>query len=256
MPGVAPDVRVIYEGGPDAHYRALWRRIGKALRALSRGNLLLAPIPRDGIAELESLADLRTRVGDPGSARDVLRFARARWVFASGEAGTVERFERVLREALGSNGVREALVSELSESAGNGAGRDLTSIAQMRGGLRDIERAALYLQLAPTSDLPEVRDRGAASVFRAAGRRGLIGAAAAGRLAEAATLWRNLDGSMRLVVEDPDALEAAAPRVKAVVAAAGGLEDFGEVAPAIRDTASGAAAEIDVLAARQPTGVA
>ena len=168
----------------------------------------------------------------------------------------MERFERVLREALGSKGVRGALMSELRDCGGNGAEPDLTSIAHMRGGLRDIERAALYLQLACTGDLPELRDRGAASVFRAAGRRGLIGAGAAGRLAEAAMLWRNLDGSMRLVVEDSDALKGAAPRVKAVIAAAGGLEDFGAVAPAIRETASGVAAEIDGIAARQPTGVA
>ena len=256
MPGVALDVRVVYEGGPDAQYRALCRRFGKALRALSRGNLLLAPIPRGGFPEPRSLAGLRTRLWDPGSAREVLSFARARWVFASGETGTVERFERVLREALGSKGVRGALMSELRDCGGNGAEPDLTSIAHMRGGLRDIERAALYLQLACTSDLPELRDRGAASVFRAAGRRGVIGAGAAGRLAEAAMLWRNLDGSMRLVVEDSDALKGAAPRVKAVIATAGGLEDFGAVAPAIRETASGVAAEIDGIAARQPTGVA
>ena len=252
MPGVALDVRVVYEGGPDAHYRALCRRFGKALRALSRGNLLLAPIPRAGIPDPQSVAGLRTRLRDPGSAREVLDFARARWVFASGETGTVGRLERVLGEALDSNGVRRTLMSELSESAGNGAEPDLTSLAHMRGGLRDIERAASYLQL----DLPELRDRGAASVFRAAGRRGLIRAVVADRLAEAATLWRNLDGSMRLVVEDSDALEAAAPSVKAVIATAGGLEDFGAVTPAIRETASAVAAEIDVLTARQPTGVA
>ena len=255
MPGLELDVRFVYDGGPDAYYGALWRRYRKALHALSRGNLLLAPIPRGGIPELESIAELRDRLQAPPSVGDVLDFARARWVFASGEPGTVERFEGVLREALGGSGVRETLMAGLRESAAGAAEPDLTSITEMRGGLRDIERAALYLQLAPNGDAPELRDQGAASVFRAAGRHGLIGDAAAERLAEAATLWRNLDGSIRLVVEDPGALDDATPGAKAVIAAAGGVEDFGTLAGAIRDTASSVAAEIDGLAELKPNAV-
>ena len=147
-------------------------------------------------------------------------------------------------------------MAEFREPAGNGAKPDLMSIAHMRGGLREIERAALYLQLTSDGDLPELMDRSAASVFRAAGRRGLIREAVAERLAEAATLWRNLDGSVRLVVEDRNTLDDATPKVKAVIAEAAGLDDFGELASAIRDTASRVAAEIDVLAGRQSTGAA
>ena len=89
----------------------------------------------------------------------------------------------------------------------------------------------------------------AVSVFRGARKRGLIATEVADRLVDAATMWRNLRGSLRLVADDGSQVETADPRVRAVVVRSCGLDDFDALDAAIRDTASRTAADIDALAA-------
>ena len=247
MPGSELDVRFVYEGGPAEYYEALCRRFRWALRALSRANLLMAPVPRGGIGELYLLPAFLERYQNAASGRELLALARARAVFVSGDAETGERVELALRKALSAGGAREVLMGELREARSNRAEPGLQSIVDMPGGLSDIERAALYLQLTPNGDVPQEPDRTAASAFRTAGKRGLIGDRVAERLADAATLWQNARGSLRLVAEDGFAADTATPSVKAVVAQACGVDDFTALTGAIRETASRAVADIDAL---------
>ena len=248
MPRMALDVRFVYDGGPSEYYEALCRRFCRALRALSRGSLLLATVPQDGTGELRSLAKFVDQHRDPDSGRDILPLARARCVFVSGDPEIGERCERALRTVLREGSAREVLIAELGKTAANPVKPSLLSITDMRGGLGDVERAALYLQLTFGTDTPELLDCEVASVFRTAGQRGLIAEGAAERLAEAATLWRNLHGSLRLITEDGFAVDSAPARVKAAIAQACGVDDFGVFATTIRDTADGAAADIELLA--------
>ena len=248
MPDVELDVRFVYDGGPAAYWEALCRRFHRALRALSRGNLLLAPLPRSGTGELLAVDALVEQYRDPRSSRELLALARARCVFVSGDSETGPRVEQALCDALSEGSAREVLLAELHEAAVNTIEPDIASVAVMRGGLEDIERAALYLRLTFGTDAPEPLDRDVASAFRTAARHGFMADGAAERLAAAATLWRNLRGSLRLVAEDGFAVDSAPTKVKAVIARACGLDHFSALAGVVRDTASRAAADIDTLA--------
>ena len=83
----------------------------------------------------------------------------------------------------------------------------------------------------------ETADHDAASVFRAAARRGLIAAAAGERLAEAAALWRNLHGALRPIAGDGFALDAATSGVRNGIAKACGLDHFGDLTARFDDIA-------------------
>ena len=248
MPGTELDFRCVYDGGPARYYEALCRRFRKALRALSRDNLLLAPVPRGGLDGPHSLAAFEEQLRNPGSGRELVALARARCVFVSGDDEIEERFAQALRDAPGHGAARGMLMAELREAAASEVEPDLLSIADMPGGLGDLERAALALRWAPGGDGSEMRNGDPASVFRTAGSRGLIADDAAERLAEAATLWRNLHGSLRLVAGDEFAVDTARATVKAVVAEACGLTDFDALAATIRQAAARAATDIAALA--------
>ena len=118
----------------------------------------------------------------------------------------------------------------------------------MRGGLGDVERTARFLYVTHAAAAAAVAAPTAASVFRAAGEHGLIPYDAAGRLAEAATMWRTIRGIVRLVADDDLAVATAGPKVEAVIARASGSSDFDDLAATVRDTAARAAADIDALA--------
>ena len=124
----------------------------------------------------------------------------------------------------------------------------LQSIATMRGGLRDIERAAMFLRLANGGDAAARPAGDAEATFQTAGDRGLITEDAAERLAAAAALWRNLRGALRLVADDGFEAESAATGARATIAGICGVDDFDALAAVIEDTASGAAAGIETLA--------
>ena len=91
-PGTELDVRFVHDGDPVRYYEALVRRFRKALRALSRDNLLLAPLPRRGLDGLRSLAAIEEQLRKPGSRPELLALAGARCVFASGDSETWKRF--------------------------------------------------------------------------------------------------------------------------------------------------------------------
>ena len=138
----------------------------------------------------------------------------------SGESRVGTRFDEARREVLAQGGARDALVAELWQDGIGCAAAEpgLSSIDDIRGGFRDVERAAVLLRLTHIGDGPGDSAPTAASVLRGA---------KAGRLAEAATLWRNLRGILRLVGGEGFAVETAPDKVKAVVARACGMDDFG-----------------------------
>ena len=247
VPGEPLDVRFVYEGSPAKHHQALCRRFRKALRALSSNNLLLAPAGRGGLAEAQALADFAEQIRSPASGRDLLALARARRVFVAGDAEVGDRVGQAMRDALGEGAARDLLVAELRE-ANNGVERDLLSVAEMRGGLRDLERAALYLQLMGEPRASEMQDWDAGSVFLEAGERGLIAADDAEQLAEAAALSRNLHSLLRLLPGDGFAVDTTTSETKAAIAGGCGLDDFDALVAAVHETGPRAVAHLDALA--------
>ena len=247
-PGVQLDVMFVYEGGPAAHYDTLCRRFLEALRALSRDNLLFAAVPREGgTSAVRSLADFSQHHRTTGSASELLDLARARCVFACGDSGVARRFDEVRLDVLTRGPARCALIAELRETPGDAAEPGSLAVDDIRGGLRDIERTARFLQLNHAAAAPEILAPAAVSAFRTAGAREFISAAAAERLVEAATMWRNLRGILRLVADDGFSAETAAPGVKAVIARSCGSDDFDALTAAIRSTAAHAACDIDAV---------
>ena len=241
-PGVELDVLFVYDG-PASHHEALCRRFHEALRTLSRGSLLFAPLPRGRKGRAaRSLADLADQGDAAEGASALLALTRARCIFESGEAGIGGRFDEARREALAGGAARDALIGELRAAGGGKSAPGLAALDDMKGGLGDVERAARLLQLSRAAEFADDPAPTAASIFEAAEKGGSIPDGAAGRLMEAATLWRTLRGILRLVEEDGAlSAETASPGVKAAVAQSCGMDDFDAVTAAIREAAARAA---------------
>ena len=245
-PGADLDLLFVYDGGPAEHYEALGRRFSQVLRDLSQDNLLFAPAPPERApGRVCSLADFAVDHGTALAPGELLELTRARCIFVAGDPGIDGRFDEARREVLSRVGEgRDLLLAELRQGVAEAAEPGLLSINGMRGGLRDVERAARFLQLTRAGDAPDVQAPDAGSVFRTAGDRGWIPGDDAGRLAEAAGMWRSLRGILRLVAEEAFAPETAGPKVRAVIARACGLDDFDALTDTVRETASRAAAAL------------
>ena len=112
----------------------------------------------------------------------------------------------------------------------------------MPGGLNDIEKAARFLQLTGADAGLDEPAPTATAVFEAAG---------AGPLAQAASMWRDVQGIACLVGDTRPGATAPGPQVRSLVAETCGYEDFDAVKSAIAVTASRAAAEVDTLLSRR-----
>ncbi len=244
-PGAGISVMFVYDGGPSEYYEDLCRRFIEALRGLSFDSLLFAPLPPGREAKLvHSLSNLAEHLA--GSTGELLDLTRARCIFTSGDSGIAKRFDEARRKILAHGAGRGALLTELRQGAAEGRETSLLSIDDARGGFRDVEHAARFLQLNNTIAADDSAPS-ASFIFKTAGSRELICSDAAERLVEAVKLWRNLRGILRLVAEDGFPVETAAPKVKAVVAQACGMDDFDALTAAIREMASRAAADTDAL---------
>jgi len=142
LPGAELDVRFVYDGGPARYYEALCRRFRKALRALSRNNLLLAPVPRGGLDDPNSFAAFEEQLRNSGSGRESVALARARCVFVSGDDQIEERFAQALRDAPGHGAAREGPMAELREAAPSEVEPDLPSRDTASGAGTDIAAPA------------------------------------------------------------------------------------------------------------------
>ena len=246
-PGAELEVIFVYAGGSRKARESLCRSFFEGLRELSRDNLLFAPVARDRrLGPVRSLDEFSEHHRSGGTSAELLDLTRARCVFSSGDADLAQRFDEARRDVLVHGAARDGLVEELRERGGDTPAAGPLSIEDMRGGLRDIERAARFLQVVNAADACAPQ---AASLFKAAGEHGLMTLESAERLAEAATMWRKLRGIVRLVANDGLAVETAGPKVEAVIARACGSSDFEDLAATVREKAARAAADIDALTA-------
>ncbi len=239
-PGAAMDMRLVYDGPEATGYGHLRKRLRESLTDLAADSLVFSPIPRESNAcralPLSALADEFRQAGVDGIAD----LTRARCAFEAGDPGIGDRFADARREILAECAASESLIASLRQPPSNGAEAGVSSYAHMRGGLLDIERAARYLQLTQeASSGPEDPAPTAAAVFQERAP-----------LAEAAALWRDLQGILRLIGDEQFDAEAARPRIKSLIANACGYDDFDALSATVGKTASRAAAEFDALVAR------
>ena len=105
------------------------------------------------------------------------------------------------------------------------------------GGLAELELAAEFLQLAHAHHAPEMLVHGLGETFEAAGESGLINGRTAAELAQAATLWQNLEGYFRMTCGDVFQPESASPEQKEIIAEMCGVARFDELFDRVPETA-------------------
>ena len=230
FPGVAIHMLLVHDGWRAGENAQLCRRFRETLKDLAEDSLLFSPIGRDANACLALVERCRRTPED-----HLLPLARARCVFESGDSDLGARLDEARRAILAEQGANESLAAKLSRTGADAEEAGVSSYLGMRGGLGDIERAARRLQL--TKNLEDSAPT-AAAVFSDAG---------AEPLAKAATMWRDLQGILRLVGDEGFDAADAGPKVKSLVASACGHEDFDSLNSVVAGTASRAAEEIALL---------
>ncbi len=240
-PGVAIDMLFVHAGGRIGDNERLCRQFRETLADLARDSLLFSPIAPDPnpLAALP-LSELAGHCGSPASGT-IPVLTRARCVFECGDSDIGRRFDEARRDALADCGRNESLTGEPLEPRKDAAETGVSAYADMRGGLNDVERAARFLQL--TNGGAGLDDPAPPAV-------GVLHGAGAEPLAQAASLWRDLQGITRLIGEEGFDVTAAGPKVHSLVASACGHADFEALKAAVAETASRAAAEIDTLLSR------
>ena len=238
-PGVAIDILFVHDGSRAGGHEKLCKRFRETLTHLAEDSLLFSPIPRDSDAcpalPLSGLAGAGGTVAVDG----VPDLTRARCVLEAGDAGIGIRFAEVRRNVLSKCAANESLMANLCQPSSNGAETGVSSYVCMRGGLEEIERAARFVQLTKGEAGLEDSAPTAARVLRESEP-----------LAQAAALWRDLQGILRLIGDEEFDAATARPKIKSLIAGACGHENFDALAAAVAETASRAAVEIETLVAR------
>ena len=236
-PGVAIDVLLVHGGWRPRDGERLSRHFLDSMQALGRASLLFSPVPGDSPCCMAlPLDDLAAHCRNL-AAGEGLALARAECIFEYGDLDLGRRFQEARREALAGWSGKVRSREALADLADTG----VSTYTVMRGGLEDVERASRFLQLTdPGASLGDP----APTAARLLADRGVE------PLAQAADLWRDLHGVVRLVGGEGFDVASAGPKVKAVVAEACGYEDFDALSAAVVETASLAAAEIDTLVSR------
>ena len=246
-PGLEMRLALVHEGGPAAHYDALCRRIRDALHALTQDNLLFASTARgESPVVASALADFQKEFGNAGASGRLGDLTRTKCIFTFGDAMIETRFEAARREVLAGEDARDDSIGE-PDRIGRDSAETMSSVLKPEPGSFDaVERAARKLRLRLAED-EGMRALDSATAFRKAGERGLIDGDTAERLANAAALWRNLQGIRRLIADGALEVESAKPGVRAAIARSCGCDDFDALTAAVRETAIRAAADIDAL---------
>lgn len=248
-PGVELDILFVCENGAAQSYESQCRHFYSALRDLSRDNLLFAPLSRDRkmrtVCSLESLQERHQGAGTP--AGELLELIRACHVFTCGHGGAGGRFDEVRHDILTHSVARDALLSKLRKPPAYTSRPPRLAVEDIPGGWRDVERAARFMQLQHAGEGAGMLVPDTVSVFSAAGGCGVISTEAAVRLVEAATMWRNLRGILRLVAKDGVSADAVSLQAKAAIAQACGMNDFDALAARVGVLAERAASDITAL---------
>ena len=251
--GAELDLLFLYEGGPPEYFDALYHRSRNALRALSRDNLLLAPVPRlSPLHRVRAFPDFRDYHRNVGPGEELLQLTRARCVFASGGSDLAARFEALRREILAQSPARRTMIEQLAQEPFGAAEPGLRSLDDMQGGFRDVERAARYLQLKHAGPETDLFALDAGSLLEAAADHGFVPDGSGERLAATAKQWRNLRGILQLVSEEGSTLEEAPGAVKAAIATAGKADDFDGLTARLPEVAARAAGDIGAIEGMTP----
>ena len=239
-PDIAIEMLFVHDGPQVRENKSLCRSFKQALVDLSQDNLLFSSLPPDpDSVRVLPLSDLSDRSEELISS-GVPSLTRARCIFESNGADIDSRFDDARRQVLAEYGRNGSVLDRLRELRVEPAEISVSAYARMGGGLEDIEKAARYLQLTNASNYLDDPAPAAAAVFDTAGDE---------QLAQAANMWRDLQGAMRLICEEGFDTTTAGPKVRSLVANACGQRDFDTLTSVISETASRTTDRIDRLVA-------
>jgi glutamate-ammonia-ligase adenylyltransferase len=157
-----------------------------------------------------------------------MALTRARIV--AGPAALADRVKAAVVEVLRRPRAPAALARDVAEMRERMAAqhRDPPSwdVKHRRGGLVDIEFIAQYLQLREGTLHPEALCQNTRAALAAMTEAGALAAGPAGELVAALSLWRNVQGLIKLTVAEPFDEDAAAPALKDLLARGAGAVDF------------------------------
>ena len=122
-----------------------------------------------------------------------------------GPPGLVERLEAAVRGVLTRPRDPDKLLRDVSEMRARidkeFGTTDIWDVKYIRGGTIDVEFVAQYLMLRHAAEHPEILSGDAAAALRAAARAGLLDGRVADDLCAALSLWRRIQGFLRLTTE-------------------------------------------------------
>jgi glutamate-ammonia-ligase adenylyltransferase len=173
-----------------------------------------------------------------------MALTRARVIL--GEPSFVVEIEAGLRRLLSRPRDNEKLSADIADMRRRIAQQYPTDrdwdVKYRRGGLIDIEFVAQYLQLRHACEHPEVINPNTGGAIAALAAAGHLSATDAATLTDALTLWRRLQGFLRLTIGHQFD-EAALPEgIKRAIAAAGRAPDFAALKSHMAEAAEAAAA--------------
>jgi glutamate-ammonia-ligase adenylyltransferase len=216
-----------------AYYARLCQRFVNALTTLTAdGNLYnvdmrLRPSGTQGpIAS--SLAAFRRYHEELAWTWEHMSLTRARAV--AGDPVLVEHAMAAVREVLTRPRDPDQLVADVADMRERIAEQHRAppafELKFRRGGMVDIEFIAQYLQLREAAARPALLHQNTQEALAALADAGVLPRAAGDELSGALALWRNLQGILRLTVEEPFDDQDAAPALTALIAQAAGASDF------------------------------
>jgi [glutamine synthetase] adenylyltransferase / [glutamine synthetase]-adenylyl-L-tyrosine phosphorylase len=226
------------------YYQRLGQRVVNAMTALTgEGRLYevdmrLRPSGNAGplSVSLESFAAYQR---ESAWTWEHLALTRARVVCAAPEFTT--RIEAELRTALATERPADDLlvaVSEMRERMAKENGTDNAwSVKHVRGGLVDCEFIAQYLQLRHAHDKPEILDTGTSAAFAKLRDAGYLETGIAEDLISATSLWRRVQGLLRLTLEGSHDPEKFPAPLQQKLADAAGVENYETLDALVRETA-------------------
>ena len=224
-------------------------------RDFSSGGILLQALPPYFLPQADhdtaacTVDALQQYFDTAATPADLRMLVHARVWEPDGALGS--RFEEFRSSALARAHDTDAIVADISGiREGLAKSHDTGGPWETRrrpGGLAELELAAEYLQLAHARHTPAVLVHGLAETFEAARERGLIDTRAASELAQAATLWQNLEGYFRMTCGGEFRPESATGEQKNIIAGMCGVSRFDELFDLLQDTAVRTARTIDRL---------
>ena len=227
----------------------------RLMRDFSSEGILLTVAPpysrpgNEGKTAACRISALQEHFNTAGAPAELRMLVHARVWEPDGETG--ERFETFRKSVLARRHDRDGLLTEISDIRRRLANFQETGnpweTRRRPGGLAELELAAEYLQLANAHATPGVLVHGLAATFEAAGEHRLIDAGTAAELAQAATLWQNLEGYFRMTCGGEFRPEDASGEQQEIIAEMCGVQRFGELSGLLPETALATARALDRL---------